>query len=67
MFPCRDEFETRCYDLLCRAYIEARYNRFFKVSKEELEYMLERIEILRDITERICTEKIASYDTIIDG
>lgn len=66
VFPMNTDFEKRCFDLLCRAYIEARYNRAFVITKEELVYMLERTEVLRDITLRICTEKIASYDVLIE-
>ena len=65
IFPSSTDFEKRCFDLLCRAYIEARYNKDFIVTKEEYAYMLERIEILKEITFRICTEKIASYDALI--
>ena len=65
VFPMNTDFEKRCFNLLCRAYIEARYNRSFVITKDELTYMLERIEILKDITLRICTEKIASYDVLI--
>lgn len=64
-FPMNNDFEKRCFDLLCRAYIEARYNINFKVTKEEYEYMLTRVEVLKDITKRICSEKIDSYDTFI--
>ena len=66
VFPMNTDLEKRCFDLLYRAYIEARYNRNFTVTKEELAYMLERIEILKEITSRICTEKITSYDVLID-
>ena len=65
VFPMNTEFEKRCFDLLCRAYIEARYNRNFVIAKEELAYMLERTEILKGIALRICTEKITSYDVLI--
>lgn len=65
VFPLDTEFEKRCYDLLCRAYIEARYNKDFAVTREELEYMLQRIEFLKELTHKICTDKIASYDTLI--
>lgn len=65
VFPTNTDFEKRCYDLLCRAYIESRYNKDFAVTKEELTYMLERTEMLKSITLRICTEKIVSYDTLI--
>lgn len=66
VFPLNTDFEKRCFDLLCRAYIEARYNKDFAVTKEELTYMLERTEILKAITLRICTEKIASYDALFN-
>lgn len=66
VFPLNTDFEKRCYNLLCRAYIEARYNKDFVVTKEELAYMLERIEMLESITLRICTEKITSYDSLIE-
>jgi uncharacterized protein len=66
VFPQDTAFEKHCYDLLCRAYIEARYNKDFVVTKEELEYMIARVEVLKEITERICTEKIASYDKLIE-
>lgn len=59
-------FEEKCYGLLCRAYIEARYNREFDVTKEEYEHMLERVELLKTITEKICTERIESYDLLIE-
>lgn len=64
VFPMNTDFEKRCFDLLCRAYIEARYNKDFIITKEELTYMLERAEILKAITLRVCTEKIASYDVV---
>lgn len=66
VFPKKTPFEERCYDLLCRAYIEARYNGEFAVTEEELTYMLERVEILKEVTERICQEQIASYDALIE-
>lgn len=65
VFPLNTDFEKRCFDLLCCAYIEARYNKDFVVTREELVYMLERTEILKEVTMCICTEKIASYDILI--
>lgn len=65
VFPQNTDFERSCYDLLGRAYIEARYNREFAVTEQELNYMLERTAILRDITERLCAEMINSYGQAI--
>lgn len=65
VFPCHTNFEKHCYDLLCRSYIESRYNNDYIVTKEELEYMLQRVELLKEITYTICTQQILSYDNII--
>lgn len=65
VFPLNTAEEIVCYDLLCRAYIEARYNKEYKISNEQLDYLISRTEILKDITERICKEKMAEYDAMI--
>ena len=66
VFPQNTDDEKVCFDLLCRSYIEARYNKDFRISKEQLEYLISRIEILKGMTERLCKEKIAEYDAKID-
>ena len=65
IFPVDTEFNKRCFDLLCRAYIEARYNKDFTVTREEYEYMLQRVGMLRDLTERVCRERFDYYDEMI--
>lgn len=65
VFPLNTVTEKECFELLCRAYIEARYNRDFSISREQLEYLISRTEILKDVTERLCKEKIAEYDAMI--
>lgn len=64
VFPQNTENEKVCFDLLCRSYIEARYNKDFTISQEQLEYLISRAELLKDITGRLCTEKIAEYGTM---
>lgn len=66
-FPLNTDFEKHCYDLLCRAYIESRYNNDYVVKKEELEYMLQRTEFLKKITHTICTEQISSYNRMVEN
>ena len=58
--------ENKAFDKLCRAYIEARYNRLFTVSKEQYEYMLARTEVLREVTIRECAARIVYYDEMIE-
>lgn len=61
IFPQNTDFEKECFNLLCRSYIEARYNKDFKIIREQLEYLLSRAEILKEMTNRLYIEKIASY------
>lgn len=65
VFPQNTDAEKECFELLCRAYIEARYNRDFSISREQLEYLISRTEILKDVTEGLCRGKIAEYDAMI--
>lgn len=58
--------EKESFDKLCRAYIEARYNRLFTVSKEQYEYMLARTEVLREVTIRESAARMAYYDEMIE-
>ncbi len=64
VFPRVTEFEQNTFNLLRDAYVDARYKIDFKVTKEELEYMLERTEVLKEITTRICKEQIKHYETL---
>ncbi len=59
VFPRGNEQQKRCFDLLKKAYIDARYNHDFAITKEELEYLAGRVRKLQELTKRICEEKIA--------
>lgn len=60
VFPRANEQQKRCFDLLKKAYIDARYKRDFAITKEELEYLAGRVKKLQELAKRICEEKIAS-------
>lgn len=61
VFPRHTAEEKRLFTLLKDAYIEARYNPNFLVTKEDIDALIPRVELLRDITKRICEEKIKEY------
>ena len=65
IFPQDTEFNKNTFKLLCDAYIGSRYHVKYAVTKEELEYMMERIEILKIASHRICKERIAYYNSMI--
>jgi HEPN domain-containing protein len=56
-----DKKEEALFDLLKRAYVEARYNeQNYNITGQELNTLIERIREMVAIVERICKEKIAS-------
>lgn len=61
IFPRTTEGEERLFQLLKKAYIDSRYTLDYKVAKEDLEYLSERVKKLRDLTELACKEKIESF------
>ena len=59
VFPQATEEEKRRFELLRRAYVDARYKmEEYRISKEELDYLAEKVERLKEVTERLCKEKI---------
>ena len=63
VFPRDTPEEERLFKLLQRAYIEARYNKKnFIVTKADIEALTPKVELLRDITEKVCRDRIAEYD-----
>lgn len=41
--------------------MEGRYNPDFMVSKEDIDALVPKVELLRDITKHICEDKIKEY------
>ena len=60
-FPRNTEEEKRLFDLLQDAYVQARYNLHFRVTKEDIEALIPKVELLRDITRQCCEERIKVY------
>lgn len=60
VFPQTTDRERNLFELLKRAYIDARYNMDeYKITTNELVYLSERVGELKRLTESICREKIA--------
>lgn len=60
-FPRDCQEEKRLFQLLQDAYVQARYNRDFVVTKEDVDALLAHVEHLRSIVKEICEEKLAEY------
>lgn len=62
VFPCDTDEEKRLFDLLRRAYLEARYNKKnFIVTKADIDALVPKIELLRNIVEKVCQKQMAYY------
>jgi HEPN domain-containing protein len=62
IFPISTQKEKDLFDLLKRAYVDARYDMSYKITREELEYLAERVKLLQQTTEKVCKAKIASLN-----
>ncbi|HVU96982.1 MAG TPA: HEPN domain-containing protein [Puia sp.] len=54
--------EKHLFDLLKRGYIDTRYKDHYEITAEELAILIERVGKLQTIAERLCLEKIDSFD-----
>jgi predicted nucleotidyltransferase/HEPN domain-containing protein len=61
IFPQATPEQKECFELLRRAYVEARYNPGYKITKAQLEYLAGQVRKLQRLTKRICEAKIESY------
>ena len=59
VFPRATKEEQYRFELLRRAYVDARYKMDeYTITKEELEYLAEKVNRLKNLTETICKAKI---------
>ena len=50
--------DRRCFELLKRAYVEARYSEHYRITAEELEWLGKRVERLQKLVETVCHERL---------
>ncbi len=58
IFPHETPEQEECFTLLRNAYVDARYDQDYTISKEQLLYLINRVEELKIVTEKICLERI---------
>lgn len=58
-WPRDDKFSRRCFELLRQAYVNARYSEQYSVSDEELNWLGERVAILKQLVEQVCEQRLA--------
>ena len=58
VWPRDTKFGQRCFELLRQAYVNARYSKHYKITAEELDWITERVQMLGELVDRICREKL---------
>jgi len=57
-WPRATRFERRCFELLRRAYVDARYSPHYKINREELAWLGGRIEVLQGLVKQACDARL---------
>lgn len=65
-WPRDTKFERRCFELLREAYVKARYSEHYKIANEELAWLASRVDDLRDLVFRVCSERFAQLRLLAD-
>jgi predicted nucleotidyltransferase/HEPN domain-containing protein len=57
-WPRDNRIARRRFELLSRAYVEARYSASYEITGEELLWLTQRVKGLQDLVEDICRERL---------
>ena len=60
VWPDQTKFEKRCFELLRAAYVKARYSPHYRITEEELAWLMQRIEVLQEKVQTACEARLAS-------
>jgi predicted nucleotidyltransferase/HEPN domain-containing protein len=58
-WPRSTRFEQRCFELLRRAYVDARYSPHYTITPGELAWLGERIGVLQRLVQETCKARLA--------
>lgn len=58
VWPRNTKFGQRCFELLRQAYVNARYSKHYKVTPEELSWIADRVQLLANLVERLCQDRL---------
>lgn len=57
-WPRDTRVARRRFELLSRAYVEARYSASYDITVEELNWLAERVKILQNLVDDVCRERL---------
>ncbi len=65
VWPRATRFEQRCFELLRRAYVDARYSPNFKITADELAWLQQRTELLQERVREACQTELARLEAVV--
>lgn len=61
VFPQDNRQARNRFQLLKRAYVDARYSEHYEITAEQLDWLIVRVEMLQRLTKTLCQERIADF------
>lgn len=58
LWPRTTKFERQGFDLIRRAYVEARYSTHYEISEAHLDWLQARVSDLQTVVETVCNERV---------
>ena len=65
-WPREARFQQRCFELLRRAYADARYSPHYKITDEELAWIGERVGVLQRLVKVACERRLGELRSAAD-
>ncbi len=65
VWPRTNKFERQGFDLIRRAYVEARYSAHYEISNEHLAWLEERVAALQLVVEAVASERIEALSKAV--
>ena len=62
VWPRETKADRARFEKLKEAYVKARYSKHYRVSAEELAWLSERVEVLGQVVQVICEERMNALD-----
>ena len=65
-WPRATRIDRRRFELLKRAYVDARYSESYEIGVDDLAALTQSVERLRDLVEQVCRERIEALRAAAD-
>lgn len=61
-WPRATKLDRRRFELLKRAYVEARYSTNYEINRDDLDALMQAVRRLRDLVEQVCRERLEELE-----